>query len=883
VRADLPTGTVTFLFTDVEGSTRLLEELGTAGYAEALEQHRRVIRGTLAAHGGVEVDTQGDAFFCAFASARDAVVAAAAMRDGLGGGPIRVRIGLHTGEALVAEGHYVGMDVHRAARIGAVGHGGQVVLSPTTAALLEPGSADLVDLGEHRLKDLSSPVTLRQLGPGAFPPLKTLHRTNLPVPATPFLGREEELERLAALASVSGTRLLTLTGPGGSGKTRLALQLAAELADDRPGGVFWVPLAPLRDPELVQAEIARSLGVVPEGGLSLGDAVAERLTRSAALLLLDNCEHLVSGVAAAVAPLLAAAPSLLVLATSREPLAIAGEREAPVDPMSADDAVELFVDRARSIRPGVERDTTVERIVERLDRLPLAVELAAARIRALSPTALLDRLDRALPLLTGGRRDAEERQRTLRAAIAWSVDLLDEDERGLLARLAVFAAGARLDAVEGVADGELDVLESLVAKSLVRVRDDADGERRYWLLETIREYAGELLEATGEDGATSAAHARWFTALVAEIGPGLRDRRQRDSLARIDDELDNVRVALSGATTRGECETVAAAAWELVQYWDIRGLFDEAIRVAEEGLAACGAAPPRPRARLDYVLGFFQARIGEKEAGASLEQAALRFRYAGDSDGEGLAWAALAFETMIAGRFEPALELAERAARLTLDGDPWARSWVENVLGMALQEVGRHRQSTAALESALGILERLGDGYNEAILRANLAENATAAGDYPAARAHLAAALREAERLGTRMLVGSARINLVQIEVRAGGYAEAAELLVAALRLDLPDQREQMELLLTAAVTAAAHGLSDDAIRCWAAGERAGAGRWLVTPTLRPTVAELLVPLRTTLEPGRFDELWAEGSSLEPDAALQLALATAEQLSRVDA
>ncbi|HEU0336205.1 MAG TPA: adenylate/guanylate cyclase domain-containing protein [Gaiellaceae bacterium] len=882
MRQDLPTGTVTFLFTDVEASTRLLGELGAEGYAEALEAHRRVIRGVLSAHGGVEVDTQGDAFFCAFASARDAVTAAAAIRDGLEDGPIRVRIGVHTGEALVADAHYVGLDVHRAARIGAVGHGGQVVLSPSTVSLLEPGAAELVELGEHRLKDLSAPVRLRQLGAGRFPPLKTLHRTNLPVPATPFLGREHELQELVELASGAGTRLLTLTGPGGSGKTRLALQLAAELADGRPGGVFWVPLAPVRDPELVPAEIARSLGVVPEAGLSLEGAIADRLARSTTLLLLDNCEHLVSGVAAAVAPLLAAAPSLLVLATSREPLAIAGEREAPVDPMRPADAVDLFVERARAIRPDFGPDAAVERIVERLDRLPLAVELAAARIRALPPAALLERLDRALPLLTGGRRDAEERQRTLRAAIAWSVDLLDDQERGLLARLGGFAGGARLDAVEAVAGGELDTLESLVAKSLVRVRQDADGEPRYWLLETIREYAIELLEATGDDDSVRASHAHWFTALVADIGPGLRDRRQREALGRIDDELDNVRVALAGATARGECETVAAAAWELVQYWDIRGLFDEAIRVAEESLAACGASP-RPDARLHYVLGFFQARIADSEAGASLEQAALRFRDAEDSDGEGLAWAALAFETMIAGRFEPALELAERAVRLTQHGDPWARSWVENVLAMALQEVGRHRQSTAALESALGILERLGDGYNAAILRLNLAENATAAGDYPAAREHLAAGLGEAERLGTRMLVGAARVNRVQIELRAGSYADAAELLVAALRLDLPDQREQMELLLTAAVTSAAHGQSDAAIRCWAAAERAGAGRWLAAPTVRPTVEELLAPLRTTVEPGRFDELWAEGASLEPDAALQTALAIAEELAAANA
>jgi predicted ATPase/class 3 adenylate cyclase len=880
VRHDLPTGTVTFLFTDVEGSTRLLEELGAAGYAEALEQHRRVIRGALAGHGGVEVDTQGDAFFCAFASAGDAVAAAGAIRDGLTGGRIQVRIGVHTGEALLAYGHYVGMDVHRAARIGAVGHGGQVVLSPTTVALLAPGAAELVDLGEHRLKDLSAPVRLRQLGAREFPPLKTLYRTNLPVPATPFLGREEELQHLVELATLPSTRLLTLTGPGGSGKTRLALQLAGALADGRPGGVFWVPLAPLRDPELVAPEVARSLGVVPDAGLSLEEAIAERLARSATLVLLDNCEHLLAGVAAVVAPLLAAVPSLLVLATSREPLGVVGEREAPVEPMRADDAVELFVERARAIRPGFEPDATVERIVERLDRLPLAVELAAARIRALSAHALLERLDQALPLLTGGPRDADERQRTLRAAIAWSVDLLDDEERRLLARLSVFAGGGRLDAVAGVADGDLDVLESLVAKSLVRVREDVDGELRYWLLETIREYSLEELESADEAAATRQRHSAWYAALIANVGPGLRDRRQPSALARFDDDRDNVRVALAHLETSGACEPIADAAWELLQYWDVRGLFDEAAGVAHRALAACAAAPARARARLLYCRGFFRDRIVEGDGANDYELAVPLFAEAGDADGEGIALAAIAFQLILAGDRNEAVELVRRASMLTADGDPWVHAWVENVRGSALCDAGLRDEGHRAHLRALEILEDLGDGFNAAILQLNLAETATATRDFETARKLLTATLRAMERLGAQEFVQIARTSLANVEVCAGRFEDAIPWLRISLDGDPPDPRGLAEVLLTTAIVAAAAGLEEAAVGAWAASERARGGRWRPTPSLVPVVDERLAPLRERLPGARFDELWERGSALASDAAYELARSTAAALDR---
>ena len=389
------------------------------------------------------MDTQGDAFFAAFRRASDAVAAADEIRDGLADGPIRVRIGIHTGEPLVTPEGYVGLDVHRAARIAAAAHGGQVVLSRTTRDLLE-SDRRLRDLGVHRLKDLIEAERLFQLGNGEFPPLRTLDQTNLPIAASPLLGRERELEEL--VDRLESRRLVTITGPGGTGKTRLALQVAAELVGSVADGVFWVPLGALADSSLVASEIAQAIGAPDDLGAFLRDREL--------VLLLDNFEHLL-GAAATVADLLATAPSLRVLATSRAPLRISGEVEYPLDPLSPVDAVALFVERARAVGRAIEPDATIEAICTRLDSLPLAIELAAARTRLLPPGTLLTRLERALPLLTDGARDAPERQRTLRATIEWSYDLLDDASRRLLARLAVFAGSFPVEAAESVCDATI--------------------------------------------------------------------------------------------------------------------------------------------------------------------------------------------------------------------------------------------------------------------------------------------------------------------------------------------------------------------------------------------------------------------------------------------
>ena len=616
---DLPSGTVTFLFTDVEGSTKLLHELGAEGYAEALAGHRRILREAFTAHGGVEVDTQGDAFFVAFPTAPGALRAAAEALEGLVSGPIRVRVGIHTGTPHVAEEGYVGGDVHRAARIAAAGHGGQVLVSSSTASLL--ATEGLRDLGEHRLKDLSAPERIYQLGDGEFPPLASLHQTNLPIPATPFLGRERELAELTALLARDDLRLLTLAGPGGTGKTRLALQAAGAAADAFAGGVWWVPLAPLRDPELVLETAGQALGA--------RDGLAEHIADKQLLLFFDNFEHLIDS-AAGLAELLAACPNLHLLVTSRELLRVPGEQAYPVAPLEPQDGTKLFLARARAALPSFVSSDAVPELCARLEQLPLALELAAARVPVLSPEQLLERLSKRLDLLKAGR-GVDPRQQTLRATIEWSHDLLDEDERRLFARLAVFRGGCTLETAEQVCAAELDTLHSLVDKSLVRLRED----ERFWMLETIREYADERLEASGEDEAIRDRHLNHFVAL-AELAYEERLASLSGWLPTLDAEHDNIRAALDRAgesNTRAEAQLAGAIAY----FWLFRGHMWE----ARERLAtALGHHESRDvlRARALTYLGEIVGRLGNgPEAVSYLDEALELWQEKGDALGEAFA------------------------------------------------------------------------------------------------------------------------------------------------------------------------------------------------------------------------------------------------------
>ena len=572
MRSELPSGTVTFLFTDVEGSTALLHELGAEGYASALAEHRRVVREAFAAQGGVEVDTQGDAFFVAFPTAPGALAAAEEMLQGLAGGPISIRMGIHTGRPHVTGEGYVGRDVNLGARIAGAGYGGQVLLSKETAELID---AETTDLGEHRLKDFDEPVWIFQLGTDRFPPLKTISNTNLPRPASSFVGREREVADVAT-AIREGARLLTLTGPGGSGKTRLAIAAAIELVPEHRNGVFWVGLATLRDPALVAETIAQTLGAK--------DGLADHVGERELLLLLDNLEQVVEA-APELAALLESCPNLKLLVTSRELLRVRGEVEYPVPPLAEAEALELFRERSR-----LQPDETIAELCRRLDNLPLAVELAAARTSVLSPRQILERLAKRLDLLKGGR-DAEARQQTLRATIAWSHELLDEPEQRLFARLAVFAGGCTLESAEQVADADLDVLQSLVDKSLVRHTDE-----RFWMLETIREYALEQLEESGEADGLRRRHAEHYLALGEKAMAAMSRGYSGEWVERLEREHDNLRAALDHLAAAGETELVLRLTGALADFWHDAGHVAEGRRRLETALGAGGVSTTPARA-----------------------------------------------------------------------------------------------------------------------------------------------------------------------------------------------------------------------------------------------------------------------------------------------
>jgi predicted ATPase/class 3 adenylate cyclase len=674
VREELPRGTVTFLFTDVEGSTRLLHELGAATYAEALAEHRRVLRDACARHSGVEVDTQGDAFFFAFPTVKGALAAADAATGALSSGPIRVRMGVHTGTPLVTEEGYVGDDVHRAARIAAVGHGGQVLVSSAAAAL--SGLDGLRDLGEHRLKDLSAPERIHQLGDEEFPPLESLYRTNLPVPATPFLGRESELAEVVALLTRDDVRLLTLAGPGGTGKTRLALQAAAGAAERYPDGVWWVPLATLRDPELVLETAAHVLG--SKNGL------AEHISDRSLLLLFDNFEHVV-GAAPGVASLLASCPNVDILVTSRERLRVRGEQTYPVPTLGAGDAETLFVARARSVDPAFAGSEAVAEVCDRLDQLPLAIELAAARTVLFSPEQLLERLSQRLDLLRG-ERDADPRQQTLRATIEWSYDLLADDERSLLARLSVFAGGSTYDAAEQVVGAGPDALQSLLEKSLLRRRDAPLGAR-YWMLETIREFAVERLEASGEAEEIRRRHAAHFLALAEEAEPQLAGDPE-ESLDEIEPEHDNLRAALDFLVDAGETQLVLRLAGALSQFWTLRGHFAEGRRHVEDALAA-DSRPTTARASVLIAAGVFASFAGDRELERRRAEEALALHgELGDAHGVALARYGLANAAM-EGDWEKAKRLLEACVHEFSElGDDFHALAARRGLAWAYEELG---------------------------------------------------------------------------------------------------------------------------------------------------------------------------------------------------
>jgi predicted ATPase/class 3 adenylate cyclase len=806
--------TATFLFSDIEGSTRLEERVGTARYGELRERHRELLRAAFAEAGGEEQGTEGDSFFVVFASARSAVAAAVAAQRALAAEPwpddaaVRVRIGLHTGEAEVAGGSLVGIDINRAARVAAVAHGGQILLSDATRAVVSnalPDDTRLRDLGEFRLRDLSSTEHLIQVEadglPSDFPPPRTIdaRANNLPTQLTTFIGRSDELAEARRL--LAATRLLTLTGPGGTGKTRLSLELASSVAERFPDGTFFVPLEPIRDPMLVVPRIATAVGLVDSGNRPIAELLGEWLVARRVLLVLDNFEQVIEA-APIVSDLLKGAPNLTVITTSRAALRVSGEQEYPVpglpvppDPsqLSAIErmqlpgqareldattigtypAVRLFIDRALAVRPGFtvtnENAPAVAAIAARLQGMPLAIELAAARVKLLSPDAILSRLEHQLDVLAAGGRDLTSRQQTLRGAIAWSFDLLDPGAQRLLARLSVFAGACDLATAEaicgpaGEVGGDLaDGMLALADQSLARVEESPDGEPLFRLLMTIREFAAEQLDAAGETEEIQRRHTRHYLALAEEAATKLSGEDQRRWIDRLEREHDDIRAVLDRAVQVPDPETAIRTAFAMWRFWQKHGHLGEARRRLE----AMAAEPwsrtdPRLRAKLMEALGgacWWQAdhpamgvrylealdlwlAIGDEreianayynasftsaipagpEATAEekardaaglvyLEEARRRFHELGDDLGEANALWGLGNRLYF--RSLPGFGIAEVRAALAIFhalGDRTMEAWSRHMLGTALLRAGEVQEARGQVADAIRHFHGAGD------------------------------------------------------------------------------------------------------------------------------------------------------------------------------
>ena len=775
---DLPSGTVTFLFSDIEGSTRLLHDLGD-GYAAVLQQHKEIVRSAIRRAGGGEVRTEGDSFFVAFRTAHGAVGAAVEIQKGLAahpwppGFPVRVRVGIHTGEGVVHGSDYVGIDVHRAARIAAAAHGGQIVISATTQELVSqalPSGTRLRDLGQHRLKDIVNAEHLYDLVidglPAQFPPLRTLdpRRNKLPVQLTSFIGRKEQLEETKRL--MTATRLLTLTGAGGTGKTRLALQLAEETAPEYRDGVFFVDLAPISDPALVPGSIAQALRVQEEPGVAVIETLKRHLQDKEVLLLLDNFEQ-VADAGQIVEDLLVAAPHAKVLITSRVVLSLHGEQEYEVPPMSIPDpeqlpdlntleqwpAVQLFIDRAAAVRPGFrltqENGAAVAAVAARLDGLPLAIELAASRARVLSPEQMVARLEHGSSLLSSRSPTLPERQRTIHAAIAWSYDLLSLDERRLFERLSVFRGGWTLEAAEAVvaADGELDIFEglsSLVDKSLLRAAVPEQGESRFSLLETIREFGHERLEAAGDLGAVRQRHGEYFLKRAVKLEADLTGTEQSKWLDYWDREHDNLRAALQWAVETDRFELAQQAAGSLWRFWQQRGHLSEGRRWIDKALAEPGVGH-RTAARAKALAG-----------------------------GGGIAWWQI--DHAAAGRYYREALAIEREL-----GDPARKAEALYNYGFVLGSEGDVEAAIKNFEESLELFRASGDQHGVARGLNMLTMSDARRQDWNAAITKLQESVAIFRGLGDRLQVAFTSIWLAFACGRAGRWAEARAIALEAL------------------------------------------------------------------------------------------------------
>jgi predicted ATPase/class 3 adenylate cyclase len=859
--ADLPSGTVTFLFTDIEGSTALWERDRVAMGA-AVQRHLALLDAAIQAHGGVHFKTTGDAVQAAFPAAPTAVAAASDAQRVLRAedwgelGPLRVRMALHAGEAKPdARGDYLAAPLNRLSRLLAIGHGGQILLTQAVQQLsrgaLPPGT-EVRDVGEHRLHDLLEPEHVYQLLhpdlPADFPPLTSLDARshNLPLQPTPFLGREREVGEVVERLGRPDVRLLTLTGPGGTGKTRLALQAAAELLNNFADGVFFVPLAALADPALVPSAIASALAIREEANRSLHGRLQEVLAGQELLLVLDNVEHLIEAVPL-IGDLLGAAPGLKVLATSRMPLRLRAEREYPVPPLglprrkppptleqlSQYEAVRLFIERAQAVKPDFTVDSenapAVAEICWRLDGLPLAIELAAARVRLLPPQAMLARLEKRLPMLTGGPRDAPARHRTLRDTIAWSYDLLDADEQIVFRRLAVFVGGCTLDAAEAVTnpDGQLDVfrgVEGLCEHSLVRQAEGLGSEPRFAMLETMLEYGLEQLAASGEEELIRERHAEHF----ATLGDNIEREflfRPVPFLAVLEAETDNLRAALGWAERRGRAETGLRLGLAFGSLAVRRGMLAEGREWLRRLLALGGGAPPL-QARALTALGWY-----------ALVQ--------GDTDG--------------------AMDAGKRAAE-TAAGESWIRANALNLLGSVELERGPPETARRYFEEALDLVEHHEEAevWAPSILN-NLGLLASISGDSAEARRWYEATLEALPAEGLPLIRPAVLGNLAWMARDEGDWPRAAALQREALTLQsqLQDGPALGISLEDAAQHAVIGGHPEVAARLLGAAEALRLrGGIAIEPFNVDDHRALIAKIREQLDEPTFATARAEGGSL---------------------
>jgi predicted ATPase/class 3 adenylate cyclase len=872
--SQLPSGTVTFLFTDIEGSTRLARDLGPR-WREVLEEHNRLVREAIRASGGIDVRTEGDAVFAVFESAPAAVSAAVVAQRQIASRswpePIRVRMGLHTGEGVLGGDDYVGLEVHRAARTAAAGHGGQVLLSRATRTLVEeslPAGVSLRSLGRHRLKDLPEPEELHQLVidalPSDFPPPRTLEvPSNLPKSLTSFVGRDEELGRVRLL--LRDSRLLTLTGPGGSGKTRLAIEAATGLLPSYPDGVFFVELAAITEPVLVPSTIAVVLGVREEPRRPIQDSLKDAVRDREMLLVLDNVEQVLDA-APLIVELLEGSSRLAALVTSRAALHVSGEQELPVPPMTMPDlrnlppterlsefeAVTLFAERAASVDPSFavtdENASAVAEICARLDGLPLAIELAASRVKLLSPSAMLERLDQRLALLTGGAQDLPARQRTLRQAIGWSYDLLNRDEQTLFSRLATFIGGWTIEAAEAVA-GEraelsietLDVLGSLVDKSLVR--KETNGGDRFAMLETIREFGMEILEHEGEGERARRRHAAYFLSLAEAAEPELT-LSDPGWLDRLEREHDNLRAALRWSIDTGEAETgmrIAGAVW---RFWQMRGHLAEGQRLTEELLALPAAAPrTSARAKALSAAGSLAWWLTWDSARAPYEESLAIYRELGDVRGQAEGAFNLGFARLLSNHIDEAKDLFLQAADIYRDlEEPVRLAHANTALAMAAFNQGDVQAADRLVEKARETFVAVEDLWGMALTSGLMASLALSEGDHERCLAVSIESLDANERLGSTLGIAVALQALAVIAVRLGRPEPAVRLAGAVNRVR----------------------------------ERAGG-------QAPPTIVGLEDPLeeaRGSLDERRTAALWEDGRHMSLDEAIAFARREAQRMAR---